>query len=87
MKSTYIEKQAVLLNGGWLSNKDIAILLEVGTGQASKIRGIVLAEIKASGKDIPRNRQVPVSWVIKKYDVPVKEIHENAALERQIKNA
>ena len=81
--ATNIEKEAIIMNG-WLGNKQIKKLLNVGKNQAAKIRKEIEFEITKSGKRLPSNATIPISWLEKYYPVKREEIFKFADRERMI---
>jgi len=64
--ATNIQKEKIILSG-WVGREALQILLGVSECEATEIRKELFAKIVDSKKKIPRNKQLPISFVLKEY--------------------
>ena len=76
-----------VLSKQWANVNDIKKIASCGRDNASKVRDIIIDDIKKSGKNLPISKEkiVPMEYVIKYFSINVEHIYNIAQKEKLIK--
>ena len=76
-----------VLSKQWANVNDIKKIASCGRDNASKVRDIIINDIKKSGKNLPISKEkiVPMKYVIKYFNIDVDHIYNIAQKEKLIR--